>query len=128
MHAITEEHRCHSILVHQLRLKDAEAREEQRPTRELLKGNAAWVEVGDTIIGTFIPGLTRQIPRDRIEYHILKQRYGVWPQAIECEYDAEYGYVGAGKTIPVHQSNESSDDGLLGASLTRSRFGSKKRK
>ncbi len=124
MKAITVEERCHTILLHQTNSKKADALDDQRPTRELLKGDGAWIEVSDTIIGCHIPGLSKQVPRDRIEFPILKQRYGVWPQLVECEFDADYATIGAGRTIPYARNENDGDGDLLGASLTRrSRFG-----
>lgn len=126
MKAITVEERCHTMLLHQTNSKKADALEDQRPTRELLKGDGAWIEVSDTIIGCHIPGLSKPVPRDRIEFPILKQRYGVWPQLIECEFDPDYGAIGAGKTIPYARNESDGDGDLLGGQLTskRSRFSS----
>jgi KaiC/GvpD/RAD55 family RecA-like ATPase len=125
MKGVTTEQRCHTILIHQLKLKDAEVQVDTRPTRALIKGTGAWIEVGDTVIGTHIPGQMKDIPMDKIEFIVLKQRHGAWPQAIECDYDAEYGHIGDGRTIPYQRASEESGEGdLLSTSLTRrSSFG-----
>lgn len=128
MKAITVEQRCHTVLLHQTNSKKADALDDQRPTRELLKGDGAWIEVSDTIIGCHIPGLSKAIPRDKIEFPILKQRYGVWPQLVECDFDPDYAIVGAGRTVPYSRGENDGDGDLLGVNLTRkSRFGGKRK-
>lgn len=89
MQAIAEETQCHVILVQQQRLKDIETRLNPCPTREGIKGSAAWVEVPDTILGVYLPGLTKRVTHSTIEIHILKQRYGRWPFAIEFDWDGD---------------------------------------
>lgn len=129
MKSITVEERCHTMLLHQTNSKKADALDDQRPTRALLKGDGAWIEVSDTIIGCHIPGLSKAVPRDRIEFPILKQRYGVWPQLVECKYDPDYAEIGEGKTMPYSHGEDDGEGDLLGASLTRrSRFGGNKKR
>lgn len=89
MQAIAEETQCHILLVHQQRLKDIELRSNPVPTREGIKGSSAWVDVMDTILGIYLPGLQKKLARSTIEIHILKQRFGEWPLAVEYDWDPE---------------------------------------
>lgn len=126
MKAITLEQRCHTLQVQQLNIKKStEGGVADRPTLEAVRGTGAWVAVSDTMLGSYIPALSKQVVNDRIEIIVLKQRYGIYPQAVECEFDPEFGYIGAGKTVPYVRPGEQDDSGdLLGQSLTRkSKFG-----
>jgi replicative DNA helicase len=98
--AMAQETQCHMILVQQLRLKDVEARSDQRPTRESIKGSSAWIDIADTIIGWYRPHLHKNVPDDTIQALILKQRYGKWPLAIEFEWNAEFGHLANGREVP----------------------------
>jgi KaiC/GvpD/RAD55 family RecA-like ATPase len=89
MQAIAEETMCHLLLVHQQRLKDIELRTNPVPTREGIKGTSAWVDVMDTIMGIYLPGLQKKLAQSTAEIHILKQRYGEWPIAVEYDWDPE---------------------------------------
>lgn len=117
--AICEETRCHGMLLHQLRLKDLEGRIDKRPTREGVKGSAAYVEVVDAIIAPHRPAIWKKVEDDIVEILILKQRYGVWPLAVEMRWDPDRGQVWGGKTIVIDRA-EASDDELLGKKV---RFG-----
>jgi replicative DNA helicase len=110
MQAMMQETQAHGILVQQLRLKDVEARDDQRPTRESIKGTSAWIDVADTIIGWYRPALHRNVPDDTIQAIILKQRYGQWPLAIEFDWDPAFGSLDRGRTLaydrPGSEANE----------------------
>ena len=126
MKAIGIEQRCHTLQVQQLNIKkSSEGGVADRPTLEAVRGTGAWVAVSDTMIGSYIPALSKQVANDRIELIILKQRFGIYPQVVECEFDPEFGYIGAGKTVPYIRPGEQDDaSDLLGQSLTRrSKFG-----
>ena len=113
--AIAQEQHCHVMLIHQLRLKDLEAREDKRPTREGMKGSSGWVEVADTLLAWYRPGLYKRIPDDRVQCLILKQRYGPWPLAVEFEFDPDYGCVANGRGIEYERPGEQGEiDGFLG--------------
>lgn len=107
--AIAQETRCHCILIHQQRLKDLEQRPDKRPTREGLKGSGAWVEVADTILGMHRPALYKNVPDDRCEIIVLKQRHGAWPLAVEFDWDAKHGSIRNGRTIAYDQPAETDD-------------------
>jgi len=104
--AIAHEQRCHVVLVHQQRGKDIEQREDPRPTREGLKGAGAWLEVADTVLAWHRPALFKSIDDDRIECHVLKQRDGLWPQAIEFDWEPEFGSIENGRTIHYQRQGE----------------------
>lgn len=127
MKAISLEEKCHTIQLQQLNTKKLVSEgADDRPTREAVKGTGAWIAVSDTVIGTYIPSLSKDVAADRIEFLVLKQRYGIWPQAIECEFDPEFGWIGPGKTIPyLHRGEKDEGSDLLSKSLTggKSRFG-----
>ena len=96
--AIAEETGIHQILIHQQRLKDLEAREDKQPTREGLKGSGAWVEVPDTIIGVHRESLFKAVPSDQIRLILLKQRYGIWPLAVDLDFDPDTGRMSNGRS------------------------------
>jgi len=87
--AIAEETNCHCLLVQQQRLKDIEMRQNPIPTREGVKGSSAWVDVSDTMIGVYMPGLMKRVSRNVIQLLILKQRYGRWPLTLEYQWDGD---------------------------------------
>jgi KaiC/GvpD/RAD55 family RecA-like ATPase len=87
--AIAEETNCHCVLVQQQRLKDIETRGNPAPTREGIKGSSAWVDVSDTILGVYLPGLMKRVSRNVIQLLVLKQRFGRWPLTIEYVWDGD---------------------------------------
>jgi replicative DNA helicase len=107
--AMAEEMRIHCILLQQQRLKDIEQRPDKRPTREGIKGSAAWVEVADTILGVHRPALWKDIPDDKLEVLVLKQRYGKWPVAVGFEWDADGGRIWDGHEIAYDHPGEVSE-------------------
>ncbi len=124
MQAIADRERCHAFLVQQLRLKDLESREDKRPTREGIKGSGAWVEVPDTILAIHRPALFKNVPDDVLQILILKQRYGVWPLAVEFSWDPEYGAIENGRSVEYDRPGEVSEDsadGFLGKEATPAR-------
>ena len=105
-----ERYRVHGFLVQQQRFKDVEMRPDKRPTREGIKGSGAWVEIADLILGTNRPAQWKRIPDDIFEIIILKQRRGVWPIAIEFDWNGEFGSISNGRTIEYDRPGETSDD------------------
>jgi archaellum biogenesis ATPase FlaH len=101
--AICESTRCHGILLQQQRLKDVEARADRRPTREGIKGTSAWVDIADTILGTFRPAQWKAVPDDLLVIDVLKQRYAPWPLSVELEWDADRAWFGRGTSVPYDQ-------------------------
>jgi KaiC/GvpD/RAD55 family RecA-like ATPase len=99
LRAMCEETQCHFILVHQQRLKDLEAREDKQPTREGIKGSSAWVDVVDTIIGVHREFLFKAVPDDVLRLLVLKQRNGVWPLAVDCDWDPQLGLISNGRSV-----------------------------
>jgi replicative DNA helicase len=96
--SIAEETKIHQILIHQQRLKDLEQREDKQPTREGLKGSGAWVEMPDTIIGVHRESLFKSVPSDTIRLILLKQRYGVWPLAVDLDFNPDTGRMVNGRS------------------------------
>lgn len=120
--AICKTTKCHGILLQQQRLKDVEQRPDKRPTREGIKGSAAYVEVADTILGVHRPALWKSVDDVVLEVDVLKQRWGEWPLAIEFTWDADHGSVSGGKTIPYDAGfTEGAEDAFIGASLPQGR-------
>lgn len=105
------ETQTHIVGVHQQLGKEIGKLPDKRPTREGLKGSGAWFEVPDNIIGWHRQAQWKQVDDDRIEAIILKQRYGVWPQAVEFDWDPEYGSIKNGRTIPYIRPGESTEGG-----------------
>jgi hypothetical protein len=116
--AICESSKCHGILLQQQRLKDVESRVDKRPTREGLKGTSAWVDIADTILGTYRPALWKAVPDDLIVVDVLKQRYAPWPLSVELQWDPDRAWFGEGTSVPYDQPSGREDpggiDGFLG--------------
>ena len=106
--AMMQEERCHGTIVHQLLLKGDEISRsvDQRPSKELLKGSMAYFEVPDTVLAWYRPAFHKSVPDDKIECHILKQRFGKFPQCVEFDWDPEYGSIENGHTIEVQRPGE----------------------
>lgn len=114
---VFKETNCHGMLLQQQRLKDVEQRDDKRPTREGMKGSSAWTEVADLILGVHRPALWKSVPDTTLEIDILKQRWGVWPQAIEFDWDPKMASVTGGKTVLYDQpigAERSPEDDFLG--------------
>jgi hypothetical protein len=109
MNAIGKDTRSHIILINHLSLKEVERREDKRPTRDAVMGTSGWINDVDTVLAAHCQGLFKPVPRDKIEVHFLKQRYGDWGFAVELEYDPEYGYIGKGKTMALELTGERDD-------------------
>ncbi len=101
MRAIAMETRCHMFLIQHLSLKEVERRADKRPTRDALMGSTGWINVGDTVIGIHARHLFESVPAEKIEFHILKQRFGRWPLTVECDWDGEYGSIEGGRTMQL---------------------------
>lgn len=108
MQAILQETDAHGMLIHQQRLKDIEQRADTRPTREGLKGTGAWIEMPDTIIATHRPALFKAVDDTTVELVVLKQRHGVWPLAVECDWDPDTGVIRNGRTIEYARPGQTS--------------------
>jgi replicative DNA helicase len=117
--AIAQETGIHQILIHQQRLKDLEAREDKQPTREGLKGSGAWVEVPDTIIGVHRESLFKAVPSDQIRLLVLKQRFGVWPLAVDLDFDPDTGAMTNGRSASyaVRTGGKDAIDAFLDAPI-----------
>lgn len=111
---IAKELGVHQFLLAQQRLKDVEVRPDKRPTREGIKGSSGWVDVGDTIIGTHLPALFKNIPNDTFEAIVLKQRYGKWPLLLTAPYDELTGVIGSFRSAVYSTDAQSDLDRFLG--------------
>jgi DnaB-like helicase C terminal domain len=109
MQAIAQDANVHAMLIHQQRLKDIEGRTDVRPTREGLKGSGAWVEMPDTIIGTHRPALWKAVDDVTVELLVLKQRHGVWPLAVECDWSPETGLICNGRTVEYARPGQTTE-------------------
>jgi KaiC/GvpD/RAD55 family RecA-like ATPase len=97
--AIAEETNCHCLLVQQQRLKDIEIRQNPIPTREGVKGSSAWVDVSDTMLGVYLPGLMKRVSRNVIQLLVLKQRYGRWPLTLEYQWDGDIVHLHSAQLV-----------------------------
>jgi KaiC/GvpD/RAD55 family RecA-like ATPase len=100
----------HIILVQQQKLKEVEASKRKLPTRDLIKGSSAWVEVADQIVAFHRPALWKNVPDDTLYSLVLKQRYGKWPMMIEHRWDPVFGRIEGGKMIDMQFGNDESTD------------------
>ena len=107
---IAKECDIHQILVCQQKIKELESRSDKRPTRDLILGSGAWVDIADTIIGVHNPSLWKNIPNDTMELLILKQRYAIWPMAIEFDWDGDLCTLHNGRDVAYEPPGSSKDD------------------
>lgn len=101
----------HGIICTQQKVKEVEKSPDKRPTRSTILGSQAWVDISDTIIGVHLPSKWKPIAADTIELLILKQRFGIWPQALQFEWDGDRMYIANG--VEVDFEHQSSEKGLF---------------
>jgi len=88
----------HMVLLHQLNLKEVERRQDERPTRDALKGTSAYIEVPDLVLGMYRPAVYDPGVQDNIiEIICLKQRKGVWPWKVICKWQGQYTRISGGR-------------------------------
>lgn len=109
--AMTDKLGIHSILAAQQRGKDVEMRPDKRPTREGVKGSGAWTEIADNMIGVHRPALWKSVPDNTLETIVLKQRYGVWPLAVEFDFDPTLGSIAGGRPVKYDMLAGDADEG-----------------
>ena len=81
----------HLIGVHQQLTKgEAGKKTDKRPSREGLKGPAEWFDVADLVVGVHREHIYHNVPDDKLELHVCKQRDGRYPVAIEFDYDGDH--------------------------------------
>jgi hypothetical protein len=125
-HSIAEQTKTHLVPMVQQNPKGEHARSDGFPTIENMFGSSEWVMVGDTILGTYRPGMRKGVPDDVLQIAVLKQRWGAFPQLIEFRWDGEYGTIEDGKTVPFNfKEGTSADNDLFTA--PRAPPGSKRR-
>lgn len=105
--SIAKETHCHCILLHHLR-KDDIGR--HGPTRASIKGPTAWIDTVDNAIGVHRSALSQGGADVTAELKILKQRFGVWPLAIECEWDGDRGSFEEFREIPFDTADSDDND------------------
>lgn len=98
----------HIIVVQQQKLKEVEQTRDKLPTRDLIKGTSAYVEVADEILAFHRPALWKNVPDDRIFSLVLKQRHGRWPIMIEHEWEPQFGSIDGGTEVEMKYGE---DDG-----------------
>ena len=94
----------HGIIVSQQKIKEIEQRENKRPQRSTILGSQAWVDISDTILGVHRAALWKPIKDDSIEVSILKQRFGIWPQALLFDWNGEYMSIENGREVEFEHS------------------------
>jgi replicative DNA helicase len=81
----------HMCLLHQLLLKEVERRQDKRPTRDVLKGTAGYLENPDLVLTVYRPALYEPGVEDNvIEIDCLKQRSGPWPWRMIGRWEGPY--------------------------------------
>ena len=111
--AMAEQLGVHMFLVHQLR-KDVEVADDPRPTRESISGSGAWIDAADTCLAFHRPGVYAG-EDTRLECHVLKQRNGPWPLAVEFDWEGEFGLIENGRTLSLAKPGEKTElDSFLG--------------
>ena len=98
--SIADKHNVHFALLHQITLKQAEIKEDKRPSRAVLKGTGAWIEVPDTVLGLYRKAIyERNVEDTEIEIMCLKQRFGQWPWTVVMDWDGQSTRVTGGREI-----------------------------
>lgn len=105
--AIGQETQCHQILLHQLRMKDVESRDDKRPTRESIKGSGAWIEVPDNIFGIHRDALFKDVPDNILQIHVMKQRFAKFPLVVDFDYDGDRGWLTNGRSASYERPGQS---------------------
>jgi replicative DNA helicase len=97
-------------LLHQLLLKEVERRQDKRPTRDVLKGTAGYLEAPDLVLTVYRPALYEPGVTDNIiEIDCLKQRSGPWPWRVTAKWEGEYVRISKMKeSKPIVVKNGSS--------------------
>lgn len=122
MLGIAKDTDTHLMLLHHLNKSDPRDSVDRRPTREAIKGSTAWVDAFDTIFGLYIPDKWKPaVHSNTMEVHVLKQRYGIWPLAVEFDYDARTGVISNGRSFDFQRMNDESDEDSLAGFLNRER-------
>lgn len=88
------------VIIQQLRIKDVERRMDKRPTREGVKGTAAYVEVPDVLIGIHRDAQFKAVPDEWLEAICLKQRKGPANWAVAFNWRADVCGVSGGVEVP----------------------------
>lgn len=103
----------HMCLLHQLLLKEVERRQDKRPTRDVLKGTAGYLEAPDLVLTVYRPALYEPGVEDNvIEIDCLKQRAGPWPWRMLAKWRGEFVSISGmreGKPIVVKQESSKGD-------------------
>jgi uncharacterized membrane protein len=55
--------------------------------------------VSDNILAVYMPALMKRVANTKIEIDILKQRFGVWPIAVEFDWDGDVLSMTNGKIV-----------------------------
>lgn len=113
--------KCHFFLVHQLTMKELEKRVDRRPTRDIVKGAGAWVEVCDTMLAWYRPSMYGG-EEHKIECHLLVQRHAPGEgQVVGFDTDLDYGVIENGRTITVVKAQDGNEiDEFLGGEVKTS--------
>jgi len=101
----------HMVMLHQLNLKEVERREDQRPTRDALKGSTAYVDVPDLVLGLYRPAVYDPGVQDNIiEIICLKQRKGPWPWKVICKWQGKYTRITGGRQGKLVMTKDERDE------------------
>jgi DnaB-like helicase N terminal domain len=113
-HAICEETLTHGIPLVQQNYKGEQVRGDRKPHIGNIFGSSEWGFVAETILAPYLPALYKKCPNDKMLILVLKQRWGVYPQSVEFQWDPEFGSIEGGVTIPHdHLGEEASDLGAF---------------
>ena len=110
--SMAKELSAHFFLLAQNKKGDVEG---ARPSQGAVTGTGGWAQIADNLLCPYRPGLYKNVADDTLEIHVLKQRYGVWPQVIELPWDPDKAWIGEGRTIPYQPPGSEREEGGLGA-------------
>lgn len=98
MASVEEGVNVHICLLHQITFKAVEDQKDKRPSRSVLKGSGAWIEVPDLVFGVYRPAVyDPTIEDNQFEVICLKQRVGRWPWKAIFKWEGERVKISRGR-------------------------------
>lgn len=100
----------HGVFLQQQTMKEVEQRKDKRPTRDSVKGTSGWVEIADHLLLPYREALWKNVPDDRFEVIVGKQRHSnKWPALVVYGYDPVTGVFDDGNQVAYDFGDPMSD-------------------
>lgn len=107
--SICEETQTHGVPLVQQKIKGDDIRSDHQPSVGNIFGTSEWAYVASALLAPHRPALFKRVDDVKLLVLILKQRWGGQPHAVEFDWDAEYGAVTGGITVPLEQAPADSE-------------------